>query len=225
MPRIRSPVAECHIAQFLDQKALIVERFDRALAEDGTWIMRLPQEDMCQAFGVASHLKYQSSGGPGVEEIMSFLNGSDNAEEDRHIFFKTQMVFWLLAAIDGHAKNFSIAIQQGGHYHLTPLYDIISAYPYYGHGANNLSWQKSKLAMGVKGKSNHYRIKSILPRHWIEMAKHVGLAHKVSQIMEEVADLTPHAISHAENLLPANFPDRAAQRIFQGMKKQRDLLV
>ena len=39
---------------------------------------------------------------------MELLLGSDNAEQDRRNFFKTQLIFWVLAATDGHGKNFSI---------------------------------------------------------------------------------------------------------------------
>ena len=219
------PVARCNIAQFPGQKVLIVDRFDRAINENGKWIMRLPQEDMCQAFGVAGHLKYQSNGGPGIEQIMSLLQGSENVEQDRRIFYKSQIVFWLMAAIDGHAKNFSIALLSGGRYQLTPLYDILSAHPYYGNGPNRINWRKSKMAMAVKGKSNHYGIASIQRRHWVEMAKQVGMAHEAELLLEEVADKTADAISHAETLLPANFPEELAQRIFDGMRNQRELLV
>src|ERR1700761_1041753 len=91
------PIASCDIATFEDQKALVVERFDRRLSSDASWIVRLPQEDMCQATGRPSHLKYQADGGPGIAEIMDVLLGSENADPDRRQFFKTQLVFWLLA--------------------------------------------------------------------------------------------------------------------------------
>ncbi|MFK5208851.1 HipA domain-containing protein, partial [Glaesserella parasuis] len=46
--------------------------------------------------------------------------------------FLFQFLFWLLAAIDGHAKNFSLAIEKQGRYHLSPVYDVLSAYPMLG---------------------------------------------------------------------------------------------
>lgn len=51
----------------------------------------------------------------------------------------TQIVFWMMAATDGHAKNFSISIGPQGRYHLTPLYDVLSAWPVIGHGNNQIS--------------------------------------------------------------------------------------
>ena len=119
------PTAEAQIQQFEDVKVLVVKRFDRRWSKDGTWLIRLPQEDMCQALGVSPNLKYQSDGGPGMAEIMQTLLGAKDAEADRETFFRSQVLFWLLAAMDGHAKNFSIFIEPTGSYGLTPLYDVI----------------------------------------------------------------------------------------------------
>jgi serine/threonine-protein kinase HipA len=134
---------------FDDKPVIVVERFDRLWRNDVLY--RLPQEDICQALGVPPMRKYQSDGGPGIVDILEFLNGAVAPREDRMSFMKTQIVFWLLAAIDGHAKNFSIFLTPGG-YKLTPLYDVISAYPY-----PELSNHKVKLAMAVG--NSHYRIK------------------------------------------------------------------
>jgi serine/threonine-protein kinase HipA len=77
------PVAQVEIGQFDDEKALIVERFDRALSKNGKWWLRLPQEDFCQALGVSPIRKYEADGGPGIQPIMERLRGSENAAEDR----------------------------------------------------------------------------------------------------------------------------------------------
>ena len=132
------PVAPCEIGRFDDQKALIVERFDRRPSRDRTWILRLPQEDMCQATGTPAGAKYESDGGPGIETIMGILANSADAARDRMNFFVTQLVFWVLAAIDGHAKNFSIAHLPGNTYRSTPLYDVLSAHPIIGTRRNQL---------------------------------------------------------------------------------------
>ncbi|MCZ8529848.1 type II toxin-antitoxin system HipA family toxin [Alteromonas sp. PRIM-21] len=163
-------VANCEIAQFEDQKVLVVERFDRRI-DEGT-IFRLPQEDICQALGKVSGSKYEEKGGPGSQQIMNLLSGSKNAYEDRLEFLRVQIVFWLLAAIDGHGKNFSIALDQDG-YRLTPIYDVLSAYPYFGQG--NIQAKKIKMAMKVHSKNTHYKWNEILARHWPEHAKKQGI--------------------------------------------------
>ncbi|WP_319560707.1 HipA domain-containing protein [Marispirochaeta sp.] len=122
------PMPKCWIQFFEEEKVLIVERFDRKLASDGRWWIRIPQEDFCQATACPSGHKYQSDGGPGIKEIAAILNGSIYSSKDKLYFFKTQLLFWLLAVIDGHAKNFSIFLLPEGRYHLTPICDVISAY-------------------------------------------------------------------------------------------------
>jgi len=169
------PVANCHIADFSDQHVLVVERFDRRLASDGKWCIRLPQEDMCQATGTSPLLRYQADGGPGISEISSILLGSRNSAADRSNFLKHQILFWMLCAPDGHAKNFSLFIEPYGRYSLTPIYDVISAYPILGRGKNQLVPQKAKLAMAVSGKNKHYKWSDIQPRHWISTATQIGL--------------------------------------------------
>ena len=54
--------------------------------------------------------------------------GSSEALKDRYDFKEFQVFQWLIGATDGHAKNFSVFIQAGGCYRLTPFYDIISAF-------------------------------------------------------------------------------------------------
>lgn len=103
----------------------------------------------CQATGIPPALKYESDGGPGIRRILDILRGSERAEEDRLDFFCTQLVFWLLAAIDGHAKNFSLFLLPGGAFRLTPRYDVLSAHPLLGHGRGRLARQKVKMAMAV----------------------------------------------------------------------------
>ncbi len=215
------PIAACEIAHFEEQKALLVERFDRTPASDGSWIVRLPQEDMCQATGTSPLLKYQADGGPGIARIMELLLGSDNAAQDRDTFFKTQIIFWLLAATDGHGKNFSLALLPGGRYRATPIYDVLSAHPVIGTGRNRIPPQKARLAMAVRGSSNHDLIDKIQPRHWIAQAQQVGLgAVAAERLIEQVIVATESVIGEVEKLLPDDFPMDLAAAIFSGMRRQ-----
>jgi serine/threonine-protein kinase HipA len=58
-----------------------------------------------------------------------------------------QLVFWMLAATDGHAKNYSIYHHRGGGFGLTPLYDVLSTWPVIGKRADQLNIHELKLAM------------------------------------------------------------------------------
>ena len=219
------PVAHCDIAQFEDMKALVVERFDRRLAQDRSWIVRLPQEDFCQATGTSPVQKYQSDGGPGITTIMEILLGSDQSYQDRFNFFKTQLVFWLLAAIDGHAKNFSIFHRPGSRFQATPLYDILSAHPIIGAKTNGLAPQRVKLAMAVRGSENYYLLRQIQRRHWANHGKLVGLgAVTVEKIIEDLLNKAEHVVNSTYAQIPEGFPMDLADAILRGVLNQCALL-
>lgn len=218
------PVAKCKIVYFGKVKVLVVERFDRKLSHDKTWLMRLPQEDICQALGISSHLKYQSDGGPGIKDIMQLLAGSQNAAEDRDIFYRTQILFWLLAAIDGHAKNFSVFIEPEGQYRLTPLYDIMSAHPLISK--KQLQTKKIKMAMALQGKNSHYHWHSVQRRHFLTMAQLANYSVSKAEIALDtmLAQVEP-VIAQVSARLPAQFPSAIAQPIFAGMRLAQSKLA
>ncbi len=217
--RFDIPVADTEIKMFSDKKVLSVTRFDRKFAENNLWIMRLPQEDMCQTLGTSPGLKYESDGGPGIVDIMKLLLFSDNKISDRSLFFKSQIIFWLLAAPDGHAKNFSIFLTQGGSYILTPLYDIMSAYPVIGNGKGKIPPQKLKMAMSVIGKNKHYKWNDFSVQHWIETGKKAGLPEKtVKNIIDELKDKIPKVLSSVYDIIPSGFPENIAESITEGIK-------
>ena len=147
------PVARTEIATFAGTQALVIERFDRLRARDGR-LIRLPQEDCCQALSVPPTRKYQSEGGPGIVEICGLLQGSDEPQRDRANFLKATILFWLIGATDGHAKNFSIALMPGGRFTMTPLYDVLTVQP--SLDAGQLQTKDMKLAMRA-GKSRRYK--------------------------------------------------------------------
>jgi serine/threonine-protein kinase HipA len=215
------PTAKTEVVTFEDQKILSVERFDRKwLAEEQ--LIRLPQEDMCQALGIAPALKYEADGGPNIQLIMDILRGSQQAQQDRATFFKAQILFWLLAAPDGHGKNFSLFIEPNNGYRLTPLYDILSAYPFMG-GAG-LQKQKVKMAMSVQGKTRHFKWDSIVPRHFISTAKAVGYSQKLAlSHFEEMIQQTTVVIESVSKLLPADFPVEISESIFNGLSQKSAL--
>jgi serine/threonine-protein kinase HipA len=210
------PVAQSTIHEFDGIKVLAVERFDRCWQDINTWLLRLPQEDMCQALGINSSLKYESDGGPGIKPILQLLRGAVDANQARMQFMKSNFLFWLLAAIDGHAKNFSISIKPHGEFSLTPLYDVISAYPLIEN--KQLSLNKIKMAMALKGKNKHYVWERIALRHWLSTARHCEFSEQaMHEIIEEVFDTLQTALDSVASKLPAGFPAEMADLIFDGM--------
>jgi len=211
------PVASCEIAEFGRHRVLVVERFDRRLAASGDTLLRLPQEDFCQATATPPEQKYEADGGPGMRRCLDLLLGSTQAQADRVDFFRTQLLFWLLCAIDGHAKNFSLFLETGGGYRLTPRYDVLSAYPLLGRGTGRLDPHKVSMAMAVEGRSRHYRWNRIQPRHWAETARRAGLGTAWPRLRDELVERTPSAIEAVLASLPASFPADLASTITTGL--------
>lgn len=218
------PVAKTEMGRFEGQDVLIVERFDRRRAPDGSWWLRLPVEDLCQAHGVSPEKKYEADGGPGINAVLKLLQGSESRTKDRELFLRSQIVFWLLAAPDGHAKNFSLFLGRQGTYRLAPLYDILSAYPWMGTKGSLIPPQKLKLAMAVEGKNRHYEWARIQKDHWAETARRAGLLDQFEPVVEDLLDLVPRAIATIESQLPSDFSGRVAETIFQGLRQTANKL-
>jgi serine/threonine-protein kinase HipA len=218
------PVARCEPVQFEGMKALAVERFDRmwwTTPSGERQLVRLPQEDLCQATATTPDLKYETQGGPGIDRIMAVLDGSMTPEQDKRTFFLAQVLFWMLCAPDGHAKNFSLFIRPGGRYQLTPLYDVISAYPILGMGPNQISPFKVKLAMAVRGKNAHWKMNEIQRRHWVALGSRHGVVtadgRPAEALLDDLVARTPEVITRIQGELPEGFPQALANSILDGL--------
>jgi serine/threonine-protein kinase HipA len=211
------PVAKSQIIDFAAKRVLAIQRFDRSWTSDGR-LLRLPQEDCCQALSVAPSRKYETDGGPGILEIAEFLKGSDTPDTDQRTFFKAQIVFWLLGATDGHAKNFSIRLAPGGRFSLAPLYDIISTQP--GLDAGQITQNQMKLAMAI-GTNRHYAVHTVVGRHFVQTAKSASLPDKMAtEVIGELADTATRSIDSALSALPGGFPEQIAASISEGAKRR-----
>lgn len=209
------PVPATQILQVEDLSVLAVERFDRRWANDRSWLMRLPQEDMCQALGYSPALKYEAEGGPSITAIMRLLLGSQQAIEDRTLFFRAQIIYWLLAASDGHAKNFGIFLEAGNRYRLTPFYDVLSVHPLMGKG---IASQKVRMAMALQGKNRHYHWSKIMPRHFVSTADACGFSTEFAQrFLNEVLVQAESVVATIANTLDSDFPTHISDPIFNGV--------
>jgi serine/threonine-protein kinase HipA len=215
------PTTNAEMAEFAGRKTLVVERFDRLWTRDRR-LLRLPLEDCCQALSVPPNLKYESDGGPGIRDIARLLKGSDTPEADQRILFKAQLVFWLLGATDGHAKNFSVRLASRGRFRLAPLYDVMSAQP--NADAKQIRKNQMKMAMAV-GKSRHYVVDSIAPRHFEQTAALCGYpAASLEEIVEELRHTAAAAIDKTLSQLPKGFPEYVAASINHAAKHRLELL-
>ena len=213
------PVARCDIGRFGSQKVLVVERFDRQIHSSGKYWLRLVQEDFCQATATPSSMKYERDGGPGMSEIARILRGSVNRDRDLACLLKAQLLFWMLAATDGHAKNFSIRILSGGRFQLTPLYDVLSLWPIIGNAANKISWHNARLAMSVRGNNKHYLVKDIQRRHFNDLAARCGLGETAEPLIKDILAATPAVVAAVQKNLPRGFPQRVLDAILKGLSQ------
>lgn len=221
LDRLGMSTARSEIARFGEIHVLVVERFDR-LWSNGR-LLRRPQEDMCQALNVPWTLKYQSEGGPSIRQIMDLLRASDKAEADRAEFFKAQIVFWLLGATDGHAKNFSIYLTPGERFNLTPFYDVLSAQP--NVDMNQIRPEEFKLAMAM-GDNRHYPVGSIAPRHYYQTADRAGLAKAtLDGIFANLSSTIPAALERTIAAMPKGFPAAIADSIAGGVTRRLRLVT
>ena len=160
------PVASSRVARFDNEVAIVVERYDRI--RRGTSVVRIHQEDICQALAVHPEHKYENEGGPSAADVVDLLRAYSREREEDVLTFVDSLAFnWLVGGTDGHAKNYSLLIGEGGRVRLAPLYDIASALPYHASALH-----KVKLAMKIGGK---YRLREIGRREWMKLASALEL--------------------------------------------------
>lgn len=208
--RFGLPVASTEVVAFGARKVLVVERFDRSWRPSGE-LIRLPQEDFCQALSVPSSRKHQTQGGPGVVDLLTRLRESDDPLADQAMVLKSQILFWLIGATDGHAKNFSLFIRPGGRFRLTPFYDVLSVQPAFD--ANRIPHGRYKLAMSAGAKC-HYGILDIHGRHFVESARKAGLGPTmIAKVLDEVRAAAPNAADEARARMPKDFPNAVHESV------------
>ena len=215
-------VASTEIVTFGNRRVLVVERFDR-LWRNSSHLLRLTQEDCCQALGIPSARKYQNNGGPSAVDILMLLQRADEPQKDQAAFFKSQILFWLIGATDGHGKNFSIFLKPEGRYALTPFYDVLSAQPAFDK--RQIPHNKYKLAMSA-GKNRHYRVLEMMGRHFVETGKAAGLGVTIMRnVIAELLDLASSAPDKTRAQMPNDFAHPVHESIAVALTKRLPHLV
>ncbi|QOZ66550.1 type II toxin-antitoxin system HipA family toxin [Bradyrhizobium arachidis] len=156
------PAAETKVMRFEKEIAIVVERYDRQVS--GNDIIRVHQEDICQAMGILPTKKYQNEGGPTSADVIELLRTySTDRDADLETFVSALGFNWLIGGSDAHAKNYSLLLASGPHVRLAPLYDIASILPY-----DHVDPRKVKLAMKVGGE---YKLDQIGLRQWQKFSR------------------------------------------------------
>lgn len=181
------PVASSTVRWFEDQIAIVVERYDR-MRVNGR-LVRIHQEDFCQALAHPPAAKYENEGGPGVAASVRLLAEASSAPtEDMGVFVDAILLNWLIGGTDAHAKNYSLLLAAGGRVRLAPLYDVASALPY-----PELDVHRLKLAMKLGGE---YNLRKIGPSHLGRLANDArqdpaALVARAAEMAERIRDIAP----------------------------------
>ncbi|MGE0751652.1 MAG: type II toxin-antitoxin system HipA family toxin [Variibacter sp.] len=178
--------ADTQVMRFEDQVAIVIERYDRERTDAG--LVRVHQEDMCQALAILPTVKYENEGGPGARAIAQLIRTfSGRPEEDVRRFVDALAFNWLIGGTDAHAKNYSMLIGAEGRARLAPLYDVASILPY------DFDPQKIRSAMKIGGE---YRMRDIGPRQWRKLATDLRLDEdELVERIGEFARTLPDALS------------------------------
>lgn len=165
---------------------LLVERYDRTQSRGGGeegGITRVHQEDLCQALGIVSELKYQREGGPSLKQCFALLREvSSTPVIDLAQFLDAVIFNYLIGNNDAHGKNFSLLYHNAGtpnlEIRLAPLYDVVSTHYY-----PELS---REMAMKIGGE---YSCEKVTPRDFEQLAEEAGLTKPlVRRRVQELAD-------------------------------------
>lgn len=206
------------VTRFGDESAVVVDRYDRQ--ERNSEILRVHQEDLCQALGVAPSAKYQNEGGPGPADIAKLLRDAmpPRIADDAVRRFADALIWnWLIAGTDAHAKNYSLLLSQD-QVRLAPLYDVASALPYGTHE------KKLRLAMKIGGDYG------VIPARntWPGASRDLGLdADVLLARVLELGALAPDAFADAasqpdivalERPMPGRLVDLVAERSTRCMR-------
>ncbi len=182
-------VVRTTVSRFGNETALVVTRYDRRWTPEND-IVRVHQEDLCQALGVPPVLKYQNEGGPGPAQMAGLLRDAmpPRVADNAVWRFADGLIWnWLIGGTDAHAKNYSVLLA-GDQVRLAPLYDIASALPYGAHE------RKLRFAMKIGG---DYRV---FPHHntWPGAARDLALDRTaLVDRARELAGVAPDALADA----------------------------
>ena len=158
------PAAEAQFFSVDDRQVLLVARYDRLEGGDGQ-LMRIHQEDFCQALGVVPEMKYENEGGPDLTACFGLLRSATRPSAPQVLRLVDAVVFnALIGNHDAHGKNFSL-LYAGTTPLLAPLYDLLCTAVY-----EHLT---AKMAMKLGSK---YKFSEVYSRHWAQFAEAAGLS-------------------------------------------------
>ena len=179
------PVAGFRVLQVGGRPLLIVERYDRTIDANGRMV-RLHQEDVCQAGGINPGFKYEYAGGPSLANVAALL--SDHSFQpgiDRRHLFKLAAVNALLGNCDAHGKNLSLLHTEVG-VSLAPAYDLVSTEAY-------VHTDRLGMRLGPAERLRNVDLAALVDTSRITSGLRAG-----QPILQELAEQLPGALAAAE---------------------------
>jgi serine/threonine-protein kinase HipA len=180
---ISSAMASINSASGLEY--LLVERYDRTFDDKGK-ILRLHQEDFCQALGVSPDIKYQAEGGPSLTQCFELIRRTSTTPAlDLMMLLDAVFYNFIIGNHDAHGKNFSLLYIENG-IKLAPLYDLVctTIYPELD----------KKMAMKIGGE---YQSGKIQIRHFEKLAEDANLAKPL--VKSRLKDMNEKVINAINN--------------------------
>ena len=179
--------------------AFIIERFDRAIQQNGL-AKRLHVEDLTQALGLSRDEKYDVE----LYDVVALFERLDPSHELSYELFD-QLIFNTHAGnCDAHAKNYTLIMNDGG-VSLSPLYDSL----------NTLTWSSMSayLAMPINEK---YDACNITPDDWRTEAENLGLdGNRIAARATEISKSIQEYAREAFSIVPEELKESA----LEGIKK------
>lgn len=214
--RLGLSAATSEVLRFGLEKAICVERYDRVMLNRR--LIRVHQEDACQALGIHPVNKYQNDGGPGVVQIMQLLNRSTQPVEDRRRFMQAVAFNYLILGSDAHAKNYSLLLGRYGQVRLAKLYDIASLLPYVDR------FKECRFAMKI---DRYYRDDQIQLRHFEKMARSCEFpASEMLEIIREMAERIPgQALSVKDEMAKDNLDHHATGKLVDALVQRSESIA
>ncbi len=126
--KIGLTVPESRLMKMGPHEFFVINRYDRKMIAKN--VIRIHQEDFCQAMGVPAERKYQENGGPGFLQCRQLADEflSDQGVDVRMNFARIMTFNYLIGNHDAHGKNFSIIHEQTPQF--APFYDLLSTQVY-----------------------------------------------------------------------------------------------
>jgi serine/threonine-protein kinase HipA len=178
----------------------LIERYDRQVDKSGG-LVKIHQEDFCQATGKPYRLKYEEKGGPGFHDCFQIVGRCRNPLADRIKLLNLAIFNYLICNADCHAKNTSVLYDSGPNPSLAPFYDLVCTgiYP-------QLS---SQLTMAIGGS---YDPREITAKSWADFAEQAGIrsSKPVMDTLRKMATALPGKAAEVAESMTAQYGESRA---------------